>query len=284
MKSRVASVVPLLAVLALAAALAGCFSMPVAHLVRAYPGADRPDAELSFVVFQGSGFPDIYLYRVDGKPRLEPWASMTPATYTDEASLGFNVAVLPGEHVLEFYNVHKTPFDKAPLVYRTIRFATVAGKTYTLEHAADSWQVTSDGAVVPSVLGMVPVLDVPAAGQPRATLTFEKGSGGIAAYVLRIDGKISPAMQYLEPRWVCFNDTSGAPNVDPNHGKLEIDLAPGRHVVEYVTDYFVLAARNIGNAVRIVEFEAVGGKTYRIEVDPGTGELENGFAAKVRTP
>jgi hypothetical protein len=260
--------------------LAGCSStMP---LVRAYPGAALPETGVSIISCGGSGFPDIYLYSVDGKPMMEQDDRLVPATYNDFASLGFSVAVLPGDHVLEFYNVHKTPFDKAPLNYQSIRFTTEAGKAYTMTRAGDSWKVTSGNDVVPSTVAPVPVLAVPAESEPRAVLEFRKAADTLVAYVFRIDGRISPNMSYMEPRWVAFN-TAGTmpmtirddlraihmPLVDPTFGKFAIGLAPGHHVIEYTTDYMVLAYKCMGDAVRRVEFDAVAGAKYRIVVEPG---------------
>jgi hypothetical protein len=140
--------------------------------------------------------------------------------------------------------------------------------------------VTCDGAVVPSTLALVPVLDVPAEGQPRAMLVYDQTADAITPYVFRIDGKISPAMNYIEARWVAYNRPGTLPVtlrrdlraiqmplVDPSWGKLTIAVAPGHHVIEYATDYAVMAYRCMATCVRRVEFDAVAGKTYRLVVD-----------------
>ncbi|PKL08839.1 MAG: hypothetical protein CVV51_06920 [Spirochaetae bacterium HGW-Spirochaetae-7] len=263
----------------LVSTLVACASFS-APTVRAYAGDERPETELSTVQFKGSGFPDIYLYRVDGKPRMELAKNTVAATFSDSASLGFAVYVLPGEHVFEFYNVHKTPFDKKSLDYRSIDFTTEAGKTYFISRKDNSWQVECGGETVPSTVAAIPVLPVPAAGAPQSTLEFKRSGTLIVAYVLRIDGMLSPTMSYFEPRWVAFNSPGvmpplirrdlaaiHSPLVDLSYGNLSIAIAPGHHIVEYTTDYLPMAYRCMGDLVRTIEFEAVAGKTYRIVVD-----------------
>jgi hypothetical protein len=132
----------------IAALVSSCGTLKT-RVVRAYPGDSLPEAQLSLITKPGSGFPDIYLYRVDGKPDTARVPGTAPATYTDFGTLGFAVTTLPGEHVLEFYNVHKTPFDKAPLNYQSIAFATVAGKSYVMSRNGNSWKVESESRAVP---------------------------------------------------------------------------------------------------------------------------------------
>jgi len=269
------------AFIAALAALSACtsFNAPAVH---AYPGAQKAPAALSNVQLVGNGFPGIYLYRVDGHPRTTAAPKIVAATFSDSASLGFSIFVPEGRHVLEFYNVHKTPFDKAPLDYRTISFSTEAGKTYVMSRAGDSWQVKCEGKTVESVVGKVPVMESPGPGEPKATLVFDRTDSLIVAYVFRIDDKLSPTMTYIEPRWVAFNSpgtmpmtirNTAVPNIihspliDPGYGKLSVAIAPGHHIIEYGTDYLPMAYRCMGDLVRYLEFDAEADKTYLIKVD-----------------
>ncbi len=287
MKTRVAM---LFLAAAAAAVLAGCAGMQTITM-RAYPGPERAPAELSTVAFSSGGFPDIYLYRVDGVPRTAAVANSVGATFSDMRTIGFSVAVPAGRHVLEFYNVHKTPFDKSPLNYQTIAFSTEAGKAYELSHSGSAWQLKCEGKAVESTMGKVPVLAPPAAGEPQATLVFDRADGPVVAYLFRVDGMISPTMSYFEPRWVAFNSpgtmpitirNTAVPNiihsplVDPGYGKLVLPIAPGRHVLEYGNDYLPAAYRCMAGPVRLLEFEAEAGKTYKIRLgkpgaDPTAG-------------
>lgn len=279
----------LAAAMVISSLFVGCGTIETAT-VKGYPGADRAPAELSTVTFRGSGFPDIYLYRVDGSPRTTAVPNCVGATYSDMRTLGFSVTLPAGKHVLEFYNVHKTPFDKSPLNYLSIAFSTEPGKTYELAHAGSSWQVKCDGQPVESTIGKVPVLKPPAPGEPQATLVFDRTDSLVVAYVFRIDGMIAPEMTYIEPRWVAFN-TKGtmpmtirntsvpniihSPLVDPGYGKFKIPIAPGRHVLEYGTDYLPMAYRCMGGIVRFLEFQAEAGKTYLIKVDKSADESKS---------
>ncbi len=279
----------LAAAMGILAFLAGCGTVQTTT-VKAYPGPDRASTELSTVTFRGSGFPDIYLYRVDGSPRTTEVPNCVGATYSDMRTLGFSVNLPAGKHVLEFYNVHKTPFDKSPLNYLSIAFSTEPGKTYELAHAGSSWQVKCDGQVVASTVDKVPVFKSPAPGEPQATLYFDRTDSLVVAYVFRIDGMIAPEMTYIEPRWVAFN-TKGtmpmmirktsvpniihSPLVDPGYGKFSIQILPGRHVLEYATDYLPLAYRCMGDVVRFLEFQAEAGKKYLIKLDKTADEYKS---------
>jgi hypothetical protein len=248
--------------------LSGCATIPT-PVHQAYAGDARPESDVSHVIFVGSGFPDIYLYSVDGTPTSSKNESFVPATYSDAGSLGFDVTLLPGEHVLEIYNVHKTPFDKAPLEYLAIGFSTEAGKSYFLARDGSSWKVTADGNAVKTVVKPVGVFAEPSESEPHANLTFTRDTTGQMVYVFRVDGKISASMNYLEPRWVCYNAIDVG-ELSPQYDSLNLRVPVGHHVVECTDTYKVLLSTFVSQWVRILEFDAQAGKSYRIEVIPNT--------------
>jgi hypothetical protein len=257
------------AVLAASILLMSCVTAaPVYH---AYEGAPGDERKLSHVILVSDSLFDIILYRVNGKPRLTEKRGLVEGTFSDEASGGFDIAVLPGPQVFEFHNVHKTPFDMTPLEYRALQFTTEAGKSYYFVKQDKTYIITLDGKPIPISDKPVGILSEPGANEPHAKLEFHRQNspGDTLVWVFRIDGLIRQNMNRYEPRWVIMNTKAVGGAFNPSEAELSLRLSPGAHTIEYVTDRSIVIGREASNQVKRAEFTVEAGKTYQIVVVPG---------------
>jgi hypothetical protein len=254
--------------------LMACITTEPSHV---YQGAKLGADQLTQIKYPGTGFYRIILYSVDGLPNLQELDGFVPASFTDMGNCGFNVLVPPGTHRLEFYTVHSSPFDNAPLSFLSLTFKTEIGKSYIVAEDKGAWVVTENGNKVGVEQGVVPVLEEPAANAPHINLVI-KHDGSSYPWIFRVDGKLRKVMTAYEPqpRWLVFNTVDGSP-FNQNNGTLDLRLEPGTHVIEYgtnVVDFFF-------RKVRRITVTADAGKTVVLSLYPDKKAPETDARAEI---
>ena len=209
----------------------GC--APTLHI---YAGPEKPDTEIAHI--QGGGMTTAQLFKVDEYIRIQ--------------DAKYDVAVLPGEHVLEFFCFGNTP----PPPYK-ITFRAEAGKRYIIDDEKDIQHIYDGKTEIAFAKEKVPAYQEPTQGDAAIlvlkTLTLVPFVEDYNIILYRIDGKypnLSP-WDYLPNS---FNS---------KWGKLtEVKLTPGEHILEYK-----VRGKN-AYAVRGVQLKIVveAGKRYTVKI------------------
>jgi hypothetical protein len=286
---KIHQVVLVVGALALILAFTSCQSVFASSLppIQTWEGAQHPAAETAVFTYKGTGAYGLLLYAVDGQPRTKHGDNrLLEGSYSNTLMCGFDLTLLPGEHVFEFYTV-----DTNPLQIFTIKFPVAAGKTYILSGSSKEFALRADGAAVPFVREEVPSIVEPAETEPHATLEIKREGGAmdVNCFILRIDGKIRSPMYKRHPRWVVMNYSGLASgivnsiggtgmliqgNVEAKEGYLLLRLSPGTHRIEYFAESIFLGQRELGDAVRILDFNFEAGKDYKSVLTPDSSKIE----------
>ncbi len=249
--------------------LSSCLGERMLH--KTYPGEVVANDRLAVFNWEGTWYMGLGLYKSDGIPFTGTQGSGTwPCMYNDRNHGGFNVAVLPGKRVFEFFNAKTEPVS----VFQ-VSFNMDAGKTYTLVGNEDKFVIMCDGKEVKADTGKIPVYTEPGTGNPHGLLKIGITDDGMAVALFRVDGKAANPMHKLHPKWVIINE-QGLWSIKD----IELRFTPGKHSIEYVVLYKRIGGFGIGFSVKTLEFNVSAGKTYTYKVIPDpedgkSGELEH---------
>jgi hypothetical protein len=253
------------------------------------PGGDS--GAMALLQFVNPAFISIVPYKIDGTPslRLQEGTSPMEGTFLSFTTLNTEIEFAAGRHSIEFYSVNTDPVG-----HFIVTFSVEAGKTYLMQGTSQNLTLTTGGVAVPYTVKPVEVLREPGDKEPHATLTFIPGKSGFDSvpYLLRIDDKVRGTMYRLHPRWTTMNYSGLArgivtsinmagmivqPNLEAKEGYLSIRIEPGHHRIEYFADGVFMGQRHFGQFVRVIEFDAVAGADYEIEIVPDAQKSPQGF-------
>lgn len=225
-------------------------------LHKTYTGPERAVDKVAVFNWSGTWYMGLGLYKVDGMPYAGGYKGGTwPCMYNGKNVGGFNVAVLPGMRVFEFFRVRNSPVSVFQL-----RFNMEAGKTYTLEGNEEKFVIKCDGKEVQTTVGPIPVYAEPLPGNPHAVLKLG-GNNSNAVALFRLDGKVGSPMYKFHPKWVTMNEQT-------SFGLKEfvVRLSPGVHTIEYSVLSTRIGGFSMGFSVKTLAFNVKAGKNYGFKV------------------